>query len=99
MPTAGGTVPEVLRLVLCDDHAVVRAGLRRILENASEIEVAGEADNAEGAVLLVSKEKPDAVVMDVGLPGENGISATQRIIEANPGTRVLMLTMHDDVAY
>lgn len=93
-------MPEPLRLVLCDDHAVVRAGLLRILEkDAPEIVVVGEAGNADEAVLIVRRENPDVVVMDVGLPGENGISATQRILEASPGTRVLMLTMHDDVAY
>jgi DNA-binding NarL/FixJ family response regulator len=90
---------ESLRVVLCDDHAVVRAGLYRILEDASEITVVGEADNADDAVTVVEREKPDIVVMDVGLPGETGISATQRIMQTCPGTRVLMLTMHDDVAY
>jgi len=88
-----------LRLVLCDDHTVVRAGLSRILENTPGFEVIGEAATAEEAVMLAERERPDVVVMDVSVPEEGGISATKRILNRSPGTRVLVLTMHDDVAY
>lgn len=90
---------EPLRLVICDDHAMVRVGLRRILEDDPAIKVVGEASNAEEAVALTSAESPDVIIMDLGLPGDSGIAATTRIRALNANARVLILTMHEDVAY
>ena len=90
---------DVIRVALCDDHAVVRSGLRRILADEADIEVVGEAGTAEEAVALAGATRPDVFVMDLGLPGTSGIAATREVVAANPSTKVLVLTVHDDVAY
>jgi two-component system, NarL family, response regulator NreC len=92
-------VSEPTRVALCDDHAVVRSGLRRILELEDGFEVVGEAGTAGEAIAIVRAERPDVFVMDVGLPGADGIDVARRIVEINPGTAVLVLTVHDDVGY
>ena len=89
----------VVRVALCDDHAVVRSGLARILAAEADFEVVGEAGTAEEAVRLATAQHPDVLVMDLGLPDANGIEATGRVREASPATRILVLTVHDDVAY
>ena len=90
---------KVVRVALCDDHAVVRSGLRRILEAEEDIEVVGEAASVRAAVVLASAQQPDVFVMDVGLPDGSGITATIDVRRASPNTRVLVLTVHDDIAY
>ena len=92
-------MPDVIRIALCDDHAVVRSGLRRILETERDFEVAGEAGSAKEAVALAADVQPDVFVMDIGLPDASGITATAEIARASPATRVLILTVHDDIAY
>ena len=88
-----------VRVALCDDHAVVRGGLRRILEEERDLEVVGEAGTAEEAVELAKAQQPDVFVMDLGLPDASGIEATRRVAAVSPGTNILVLTVHDDVAY
>lgn len=88
-----------IRIVLCDDHSLVRGGLRRLLEDEPGFDVVGEAATAADAISLVGTTRPDVVLMDLSLPGEDGISATRCISAEHPGTHVLVLTMHDDVAY
>jgi two-component system response regulator NreC len=88
---------EPIRVALCDDHAVVRSGLRRILSAEDGIEVVGEAGNAADAVALAVAVSPDVFVMDLGLPGVNGIDATRQVRDASPATAVLVLTVHADV--
>lgn len=90
---------EPLRVAVCDDHAVVRSGLRRILETENGIEVVGEAGSVAEAVALAAKLTPDVFVMDLGLPDGSGIDATAQLLRVSPETRVLVLTVHDDVAY
>ncbi len=90
---------DPIRVALCDDHAVVRSGLSRILTEDTDLEVVGEAATAEEAVALANAEHPDVFVMDLGLPDVSGIEATRRIVAACPKTAVLVLTVHDDVAY
>ena len=92
-------MPEAIRVALCDDHAVVRSGLRRILDDEPDITVVGEAGNAEDAVALATAEHPDVFVMDLGLPGTSGIDATRQVQAASAETAVLVLTVHDDVGY
>ena len=88
-----------IRVALCDDHAIVRSGLRRILDAEDDLEVVGEAGSAEAAVEVARRTHPDVFVMDLGLPDASGIVATARVREANPPTRVVVLTVHDDVGY
>lgn len=92
-------MPDPIRTALCDDHAVVRSGLRRVLSDEADIEVVGEAGSAVEAVAVARVARPDVFVMDLGLPGTGGIEATRRVCAASPGTKVLVLTVHDDVAY
>lgn len=88
-----------VRVALCDDHAVVRSGLRHILEAEDDLEVVGEAGTAAAAVEVASDLRPDVFVMDLGLPDRSGIAATADVCAVSPATRVLVLTVHDDVAY
>lgn len=88
-----------IRVALCDDHGVVRAGLRRILEVEPDLEVVGEAATGEGAVRVATETRPDVLVMDIGLPDMTGIAATRKVSVVSPDTRVLVLTVHDDLGY
>lgn len=90
---------RVIRVGLCDDHAVVRSGLRRIVADEPDLDVVGEAGTADEAVALARTERPGVFVMDLGLPGSSGIDATRRVREVSPETAVLVLTVHDDVGY
>jgi len=92
-------VADRIRVALCDDHAVVRSGLRRILEAEPDLEVVGEAGSADQAAEVARETRPDVFVMDLGLPDRSGIAATAEICKISPATRVLVLTVHDDVAY
>jgi DNA-binding NarL/FixJ family response regulator len=87
------------RVALCDDHAMVRSGLHRILAEEPGIEVIGEAGTAEETVELAGRARPDVLIMDLGLPGASGIAATTWVQQASPDTRVLVLTAHNDVVY
>jgi len=89
---------SILRVVLADDHPVVRGGLRALLETLDGFEVVGEAADGAAAVREVQLTRPDVVLMDVRMPGMDGVEAARRIREATPGTAVLMLTMYDDDA-
>jgi len=88
-----------IRLLLVDDHQIVRAGLRMLFMAEPDMEIVGEADNAEEALEAVCALGPDVVLMDVAMPGISGIEATRRIKEANPEVKVLALTMHEDEQY
>jgi DNA-binding NarL/FixJ family response regulator len=90
----------MIRLVLCDDQALVRSGLRMILEAQADIEVLGEAANGDEAISLVRATKPDLVLMDIRMPGLDGIEATRRIT-ADPGmnARILILTTFNEDEY
>jgi DNA-binding NarL/FixJ family response regulator len=87
---------DKLTVLLVDDHALVRHGFRRILEDDAEIEVVGEASNGEEAVKLASMQKPAVIVMDCAMPGMNGLEATRKILEARPDAAILMLSMHSE---
>ncbi len=90
---------EMITVALCDDHAVVRSGLRRILDDEPDLTVVGEAGDPERALELATSERPAVMVMDIGLPRASGIEVARRVRQASPATRILMLTVHDDVAY
>jgi DNA-binding NarL/FixJ family response regulator len=90
---------DTIRVILADDHAVVRAGLKAVLSSAKDIEVIGEAKNGVEAVALVERFKPDVVVMDLSMPDLDGTAATKQIVEKGLTTRVLVLTMHAEEDY
>ncbi|WP_427925090.1 response regulator [Streptomyces sp. cg40] len=90
---------EPCRVLLCDDHTIMRSGLRRILNEAPDIVVVAEAGTAAAAVEAALTERPDVIVMDLTLPDESGITAIERIRAAGCASRALVLTMHDDIAY
>ena len=85
-----------LRVLIVDDHGIVRAGIRSLLDGQSDIEVVGEAAGGEEAVEKAKELRPELVLMDIAMPGMNGIEATRRIKEDLPDTSVLVLSMHDD---
>jgi two-component system, NarL family, response regulator DevR len=85
-----------IRILICDDHALVRGGIRRLLETEQDFEVVAEAPDAAAAVAGVGESAPDVVVMDVRMPGASGIEACREIRARFPATRVLMLTSFDD---
>jgi DNA-binding NarL/FixJ family response regulator len=85
-----------IRVLIADDHKIMLAGLRSLLEKQTEFDVVAEAENGRKAVQMAQEKKPDVVVMDVSMPDLNGIEATTQIVESLPGTRVIALSMHSD---
>jgi two-component system response regulator NreC len=88
-----------IRLLLVDDHAVVRSGLRMLLEGEADIKIAGEAGTGAEALAAVEDLRPDVVLMDIGLPDRSGIDATRAIRQRSPATAVVALTIHEDEEY
>jgi two-component system, NarL family, response regulator NreC len=88
-----------LRIVLADDHTLVRHGLRKVLQDQSDWEVVGEADDGREAVRLVQELKPDVAILDIAMPRLNGIEATRQIARRFPNVQVLVLSMHADEPY
>ena len=91
--------PSPITVLLVDDHALVRRGFRRMLEDDSEIEVLGEASDGHDAVEAAARLHPAVVVMDFALPSMNGAVATRLILKDNPQTAVLMLSMHSEASF
>jgi two-component system, NarL family, response regulator NreC len=89
----------VIRVLVVDDHAVVRSGLRLLLDAEDDIETVGEAGNLQDAVFRTRSLKPDVILMDVVMPGESGIEATPEVLKEHPDAKVLVLSMQDDPAY
>jgi two-component system response regulator NreC len=85
-----------IRILLADDHKIVRQGLRSLLLQKEGFEVVGEAENGQEAARLAEKLCPDVAILDVGMPILNGIDATREILRVSPRTRTILLTMHDD---
>jgi DNA-binding NarL/FixJ family response regulator len=95
----GGKEAEAIRVVIADDHALIREGTRQILEEQPGLTVVGEAEDGEAAVEMVARLQPDVVLMDIAMPKLNGIEATRLVKEASPSTSVLVLTAYDDDEY
>ncbi len=89
----------IIRLLLVDDHEVVRRGLQMLLENEADLNIVGEASAGGEALDLVKTLEPDVVIMDIALPDISGIEATRRIKEAHPNVAVVVLTIHEDQQY
>ena len=93
------THPSSIRILIADDHAVLRAGLRMLLDAEPDIEVVGEAANGAEALELTQQLTPDVVLLDVTMPKQGGLEVIRQIRDASSQTRVLILTMHDDEGY
>ncbi len=92
-------MPDLIRILLVDDHAVLRAGLKALLDAEDDLRVVGEAGTGEEAIEKVKLMKPDVVVMDLSMPGIGGLEATKKIAELALGTKVLVLTVHAEEEY
>lgn len=90
---------EKIKIVLADDHLVVRSGIKTLLENEGEVEVIGEAANGEEALAKVKAVKPDILIIDIRMPVMNGLDATRKLTEMQLPTKCLILSMHDDEDY
>jgi two-component system response regulator NreC len=90
---------SAIRILLADDHVVMRSGLRLLLERQPNLEVIGEAADGQEAVRLAAAEKPEVVIMDIAMPHLNGVEATRQIVTRNPETAVVILSMHSDESY
>ena len=88
-----------IRVLVVDDHAVVREGIRHVLEGEPDFSVIGEAGNASDALRLVEERQPDVIVLDVSMPGESGLRATPKLRAAAPQARILIMSMHDNAEY
>lgn len=84
-----------IRIIIADDHEIVRQGVRNLVENEADMEVCGEATVGRDAVDLVSRLNPDVAILDISMPGLNGIDATRQIVKSASNTRILVFTMHD----
>lgn len=91
--------PTTIRIVVADDHAVVREGIRHVLERAEGLEVVAEAADGEEALAAVAEHDPDAIVLDVSMPGLTGLEVTRRLREQENGLGILILSMFDDPEY
>lgn len=85
-----------LRVLLADDHRIVREGIRKLVENCRDIEVVGEAEDGFSAIKLAEELSPDIIVMDISMPNLNGLDAIRLILEKLPGVRIIVLSMHAD---
>ena len=89
----------MIKVVLVDDHAVVRSGLRLLLDGQEDVEVVGEAGNARDAVFRARALKPDVILLDMVMPGESGLEVLPKLLKESAGTKVLVLSMQDDPSY
>jgi DNA-binding NarL/FixJ family response regulator len=89
----------VIRVLLADDHSIVRDGLRRIVEDSGDMEVVAEAPDGRTAIRMVSKEAPDVAVVDISMPDLDGLEVTSRLLALRPGLPIIILTMHEEEQY
>lgn len=90
---------SAIRVMVVDDHAVVREGIRRVLDDGSTFTVVAEASSAAEAIERVRAAEPDVIVLDISMPGGSGLAAVPELLERSPNARVLMLSVHDDTEY
>lgn len=89
----------MIKILIVDDHTILRAGIRALLQLHPDFEVVGEAGDGQEALAQTQKHRPDVVLMDIGMPGMDGLAATREIIAAQPRVRVLILTQHENREY
>lgn len=89
----------MIQILLVDDHAVVRAGYRRLLESMPDIVVDGEAENCEQVCCAIAEKSFDVIILDISLPGVSGLETMRRILAHDPEARVLMFSMHEDIVF
>ncbi|MCK5663967.1 MAG: response regulator [Thiotrichaceae bacterium] len=89
----------MIKVLLTDDHALVRTGIKRLLEDSQQVEIIGEADTGEASLDLVQELKPDVVLMDVNMPGMGGVEASRRILQRDPDQKIIILTIHNEQTY
>jgi DNA-binding NarL/FixJ family response regulator len=92
-------MPKPIRIVLVDDHPVVRSGIRTLLEKAQDLEIVGEAERGEAVRALVAEVHPDVLLLDMELPDIDGIQVAKQIQQSEPGVKILALSAHDDPVY
>lgn len=92
-------MPKAIRLLIVDDHAIVREGICSLLARRKDIEIVGQAMDGKQAIDAVARLHPDVVLMDITMPGMNGLEATREIHKSFPGTRILVLTQHENKEY
>ena len=88
-----------IRILLADDHKIIRDGLHALLDQVAGMEVVAEAENGYSAIKLISEHNPDVVIMDVGMPDLNGVEATHQIKKKSPDTKVIALSVHSDTQF
>ena len=88
-----------IRVLIVDDHPIVRQGVRGVLASHPDIQVVGEADSASTLFAIVDSLKPDVILLDIRMPGQNGIEVTQRLKQDHPALKVIILTTYDDDEY
>ena len=89
----------MIDVLLTDDHALVRTGIRRLLEDSKEVRIVGEADSGEEGVRLAQQLKPDVILMDVNMPGIGGVEACRRILQRDPAQKIIVLTIHNEQTF
>ena len=99
VPTRGEDMGTELRLLVVDDHKIVRDGLRSLIDREPDMQLIGQADNGRDAVRLAQELSPDVVIMDVSMADMNGVEATRQIVNENPAIKVIALSMHSDKQY
>jgi len=89
----------MISVLLTDDHALVRSGIRRLLEDSQQVRIIGEAESGEEGVKLAQELEPDVILMDVNMPGIGGVEACRRILQRNPGQKIIVLTIHNEQTF
>ena len=89
----------IISVLLTDDHALVRSGIRRLLEDSGQVNIVGEADCGEQGIKLAQELKPDVILMDVNMPGIGGVEACRRILQRNPDQKIIVLTVHNEQTF
>ena len=90
---------KLIRVILADDHTLVRAGIRSLLESIGGVEIVGDCGDGRQALMLIDEHRPDVAVLDIGMPGLNGLEVARRSAQASPQTRIIILSMYADPSY